>query len=243
MRFQPYPLAFSLPFLDICLQRSPDAEIANNFLWAGFVMSMAVAVESRAAQASPGRIGRVEIRCDLSEAEAIWRELEQQFATPFQRFDFLAAWQREVGGRENLSPFIVIACDAERRPLMLLPLALGQRRGIRTASFMGGKHATFNMPLYRPGFAERVTPADLEALVSAIREQAAADVLALVQQPNGWQGLSNPMMLLSHQPSVNDCPLLTMPARAAPTDLISNSFRKRLEGKERKLKKLPGYRY
>jgi hypothetical protein len=43
------------------------------------------------------------------------------------------------------------------------------------------------------------------------------------------------MALLPHQPSVNDCPLLAMEPGAAPTALISNSFRRRLKGKERKL--------
>jgi CelD/BcsL family acetyltransferase involved in cellulose biosynthesis len=206
-------------------------------------MSMAAAIDSRTANAWPSRIAKVDILTDLSQVEAIWRSLEQQFSTPFQRFDFLFPWQREVGDRENLLPFIVIACDAERRPLLLLPLAVSQRHGIRTACFMGGKHATFNMPLWRRDFAEDATLTDLEVLVAGIREHAAADVLALLQQPQRWQGSSNPMTLLGNQPSANDCPLLTMAPGAATAELIGNSFRRRLDSKERKLQKLAGYRY
>jgi CelD/BcsL family acetyltransferase involved in cellulose biosynthesis len=55
--------------------------------------------------------------------------------------------------------------------------------------------------------------------------------------------LPNPMALLPRQSSVNDCPVLTMAPAAAPAALISNSFRRRLKGKERKLQTLPGYRY
>ena len=40
--------------------------------------------------------------------------------------------------REQVRPFIVVAYDAERRPLLLMPLALGQRHGFRTVAFMGG---------------------------------------------------------------------------------------------------------
>jgi CelD/BcsL family acetyltransferase involved in cellulose biosynthesis len=58
-----------------------------------------------------------------------------------------------------------------------------------------------------------------------------------------WQDFQNPMALLPHQASANDCPLLTMEPGAAPAALISNSFRRRLKGKERKLQALPGYRY
>jgi CelD/BcsL family acetyltransferase involved in cellulose biosynthesis len=47
---------------------------------------------------------------------------------------------------------------------------------------------------------------------------------------------------LPMQTSVNDCPVLTMVPGAAPADRISNSFRRRLKSKERKLNS-PGYRY
>src|SRR3979490_358586 len=201
-------------------------------------MTMAAAIESRTADAlawsKSSRIAGVDILYDLVQAEAIWRALEvpQQFSTPYQRFDFLGCWQRQVGEREGLSPLIVIAYDAERRPLLLLPLTLGHQCGVRTACFMGGKHATFNMALWDRDFAADATAEDLDALISGIRERSGADVLALNQQPLRWRNLPNPMALLPHQPCANDCPLLTMVAGAAPTTLISNSFRRRLKGKE-----------
>src|SRR6266568_8708593 len=93
-------------------------------------MTMAAAIENPTADAKTwsGRIASIDILRDLAAAEAIWRGLEnaRQSCTPFQRFDFVQAWQRNVGTHEGLTPFIVIAYDAERRPLMLLPLALRQ---------------------------------------------------------------------------------------------------------------------
>jgi CelD/BcsL family acetyltransferase involved in cellulose biosynthesis len=212
-------------------------------------MTMAAAIESRTAEAtawpSLRRIARVDVLNDLGQAEPIWRGLEakQQFFTPYQRFDFLNPWQRQVGEREKLVPFIVVAYDAERRPLALLPLALETRHGVRSAYFMGGKHATFNMALWDRDFAATATAADLDALVALLRAQSGADVLALTQQPLRWRDAKNPMALLPHQPSVNDCPLLTMVPDDPPTTRISSSFRRRLKGKERKLQTLPGYRY
>ena len=210
-------------------------------------MTMAAAIESRTAGAktwsTASRIASVDIIDDLGHAEAIWRGLEAQLSTPYQRFDFLGHWQRLVGKRDGLKPFIVIAYDGERRPLLVLPLALRRRHGIRTACFMGGKHATFNMALWDRDFAAAATVADLDALLAAIRARAAADVLALTQQPLRWRDFANPMALLPKQPSVNDCPLLAMTPGDAPAVLISNSFRRRLKGKERKLQPLSGYRY
>jgi CelD/BcsL family acetyltransferase involved in cellulose biosynthesis len=212
-------------------------------------MTMAAAIERRTAdapaRATSKRIARVEAIGELSAAEPIWRAFEarQQFLTPYQRFDFLAAWQHEVGQREDARSFIVIATDAECRPLMLLPLAIQHKFGIRTARFMGGKHANFNMALWDRDFAAAATSADLDTLLSAIRDLSVADVLALTQQPRRWSDLANPFAALPQQPSVNLCPLLSMPTGAAPTTLVSNSFRKRLKSKERKLQSLPGYRY
>ena len=212
-------------------------------------MTMAAAIESRTAQApawsKPSRIASVDIFSDLGQAETVWRHLEDQqhVSTPYQRFDFLGPWQRLVGQRENFRPFIVVAYDVERRPLLLLPLVLRQERGVRVASFMGGKHATFNMALWDRDFAAAATRADLDTLISAIRVRSQADVLAFTQQPQSWRDLRNPMALLPHQASANDCPLMTMVPDTAPTARISNSFRRRLKGKERKLSALPGYHY
>jgi CelD/BcsL family acetyltransferase involved in cellulose biosynthesis len=210
-------------------------------------MTMAAAIESRTAEAKAwsrsSRIASIDIVHDLGPAETVWRGLEGKFSTPYQRFDFLGPWQRQVGARQNLSPFIVIARDSERRPLLLLPLALRRRHGIRTACFMGGKHATFNMALWDGDFAAGATRADLDALLAGLCECAEADVLALTRQPRRWQDMQNPMALLPMQPSVNDCPLLAMAPAAPPSELISNSFRRRLKGKERKLQALAGYRY
>jgi CelD/BcsL family acetyltransferase involved in cellulose biosynthesis len=212
-------------------------------------MTMAAAIESRTAQTPPrsevSRIAGIDILNDLGQAEGLWRHLEadQHFSTPYQRFDFLKPWQEQVGHRERLLPFIVIAYDAERRPLLLLPLALGHEHGLRVGSFMGGKHTTFNMALWDRDFAASVDIADLDALILAISERANLDILALARQPRFWRDLPNPIALLRNQPSANDCPLLKVVPGELPTDRISNSFRRRLKSKERKLRTLSGYRY
>src|SRR6476646_8947918 len=156
-------------------------------------MTMAAAIEDRTAGADAwskaSRIAAIDIVRDLAAAESIWRKLEgaQTSFTPYQRFDFLRPWQRHVGEREGLVPFIVIAHDAERRPLVLLPLALRHAYGARCASFMGGKHSTFNMALFDRDFAASATQADLEGLILAISQRSEADVLTLHQQPLRWR--------------------------------------------------------
>ena len=214
-----------------------------------FENDIGAAIESRTAGApawsQTTRILRVEIFDELGQAEFIWRGLEDQqhFSTPFQRFDFLLAWQQLVGERAGHRPLIVVAFDNERRPLVLLPLTIRESFGIRIASFMGGKHATFNMALWDRDFARTATRADLDTVLSATRERAAVDALAFFQQPLKWQDQPNPLTLLPHQSSVNDCPLTAISPGQVPSDSVSHSLRRRLGNKERKLKNLPGYRY
>jgi len=211
-------------------------------------MTMAAVMQSRAgtqAWSETSRIAGVDIVSDMRAAETVWRGLEQasQFSTPYQRFDLLEAWQRQVGTREGISPFIVIACDRDRQPLLLLPLGVSRENCARVAKFLGGKHATFNMALWDRDFAGRATKADLDALMSGIQAHRQADVLALTQQPRRWLDQPNPFALLPNQVSANDCPLLTLTPGGPPVSRISNSFRRRLKGKERKLQTLPGYGY
>lgn len=208
---------------------------------------MAAAMQSRTAESparsKASRIAHVDLISDIAEAEAVWRALEEpgHLFTPYQRFDLLGSWARSVGEREGARPFVVIARDAEQTPLALLPLALRQGHGVRTACFMGGKHTTFNMGLWNAGFAAQAVTTDLDVLFAPLHDQV--DVLALTQQPKRWDDQQNPFALLPQQSAINGCPLLAMEPGGPPASRISNSFRRRLKSKEKKLQALAGYRY
>jgi CelD/BcsL family acetyltransferase involved in cellulose biosynthesis len=210
-------------------------------------MTMAAAMQSRTAESparsKASRIAHVDLISDIAEAEAVWRALEEpgHLFTPYQRFDLLGSWARSVGEREGARPFVVIARDAEQTPLALLPLALRQSHGVRTACFMGGKHTTFNMGLWNAEFASQAVTADLDVLFAPLHDQV--DVLALTQQPKHWHDQQNPFALLPQQSAINGCPLLAMEPGGPPASRISNSFRRRLKSKEKKLQALAGYRY
>jgi CelD/BcsL family acetyltransferase involved in cellulose biosynthesis len=216
-------------------------------LWDG-PRRITIATERRTTQANvrsrSSCVDSVDIVHDLAAAETVWRSLESSnhSATPFQRFGFLAAWQREVGERAGLSPFLVIARDGDGRPLGLLPLALQTALGVRCASFMGGKHATFNMGLWQREFAATATEHDLRALMAMLAARDEVDVLALRWQPTCWRDLQNPLTLLPHEPSTVHCLVRTIEPGATAVSLTSKSLR-RLQGKERKLQQLDGYRY
>jgi CelD/BcsL family acetyltransferase involved in cellulose biosynthesis len=191
-------------------------------------------------------IARVAVARDMAEAEAVWRACSGPdfLTTPYQRFELLAAWYANIGRHDGVMPFVVTAYDAADRPLLLLPLAVGRENGATVARFMGGKHPTYNMAVWRRAFAASATTVELGALTAAIRDQAEGiDVLAFTQQPKQWRDVDNPFVLFAGQPSPNSCPRLTMTPGGKPEERITSSTRRRLRNKERKLQGLPGYRY
>ena len=211
-------------------------------------MTMAAVIGNdavRTAAHSAPAVASVEVYSDFRAVEQVWRTFEQssQTATPYQRFDLVNAWQDHVGTSLGAKPLAVVASDSEQRPLALLPFVTRPLGPFRIAGFPGGKHSNFNMAFWRREFAASATREDVEAILSLIRKRAPSlDVLALNQQPLEWNGTPNPFALLPHQPSVNECPLLLIDP-AAPGAYASSSFRRKLNGKERKLQALPGYRY
>jgi CelD/BcsL family acetyltransferase involved in cellulose biosynthesis len=213
-------------------------------------MATAAAIDRRIERVAPisraARIAHIEIFRTFEAAAATWRSLDgaDRLATSYQRYDFLSAWQRHVGDHLGLKPCIVVAYDDAGAPVALLPLVIERAYGLSVACFPGGKHVTFNMPIWRRDFADHATVDTMQALVRMIAAaDPAIDALALMRQPESWNGLPNPLALLGGQASVNDCPLLVIDPRAGPPSRISNSFRRRLNHKERKLKANDGFRY
>lgn len=191
-------------------------------------------------------VAKVSVYRSLADAEALWRGMEtpDHLYTSFQRFDFLNAWQTHAGIHEHKIPFIVVASNGEGQPLMLLPLGSSRENGVHVARFLGGKHPTFNMGLWRRDFAASIGRTDIDIVLAAMASHSdRIDLLALTQQPRKWDGVLNPLARLAHQPCANACPLLRLEAGARPEDIISSGFRRRIRGKEKKLKTLPGYRF
>lgn len=197
-------------------------------------------VATPAAQA----VARVDVFDSFCAIEREWRALETgQTATPYQRFDFVAAWQDNVGVRLGVRAAPVVAYDADNRVVMVLPLVVRSIGPLHIGCFPGGKHANFNMPLWRRDFAAAASRDDVQDILTLLKQcKPQLDALVLNQQPMDWNGATNPFAHLARQPSANECPLLTIDPKA-PDARTGGTFRRKLNGKERKLQALPGYRY
>ncbi|HEY6024267.1 MAG TPA: GNAT family N-acetyltransferase [Pseudolabrys sp.] len=148
-------------------------------------------------------VTRVEIFNSMAAAEPHWCVLERAdiLATPYQHYDFLNLWQRHVGSESGISPFIVVGFNASREPLFLWPFGSRHIGSLVILEFLGGKHANFNMALWRRDIAATI---EAEELRKVLRQLAGrADLLKLTSQPLTWGGATNPFALLPHQRSAN----------------------------------------
>lgn len=150
-----------------------------------------------------GRIARVEIIEDMAAAEPHWRALEQgnSLATPYQSYDFLKLWQHHIGATAGITPFIVIGFNARETPLFLWPFGRRKLAGLRVVEFLGGKHANFNMGLWRRDIVAGIEADALRGVL--VHFAGRADMLKLTNQPLTWGGTTNPFALLPQQRAAN----------------------------------------
>jgi CelD/BcsL family acetyltransferase involved in cellulose biosynthesis len=100
-----------------------------------------------------------------------------------------------------VTPLIVVGINPTNVPLFVLPLGRRTVRGWRVAEFLGGKHANFNMGLWRRDVAAKLTVSDLRPVLEQLSNHA--DVLKLIHQPITWTGTTNPLAMLPHQRAAN----------------------------------------
>lgn len=111
---------------------------------------------------------KISIHDDFADVEALWRRFERVAdCTPYQTFDWLAAWQRHVGVCDGARPVIAVASFADGEPAFLLPLAVEPSGATRRLCWLGQDLNDYNAPILAKDFAQRVTP---DRFVAAWRE-------------------------------------------------------------------------
>ncbi|ABS63896.1 conserved hypothetical protein [Parvibaculum lavamentivorans DS-1] len=129
----------------------------------------------------------------LEAAEPAWRAFEARATgTAFQSFDWLSAWCRHVA--KDMTPAIVVVAQ-QGEPLMLAPLAIERRFGLRRLVWMGGKLADYKAPLLAAGFA--MSDAEFKVLWRHIRRALPRHDLVMLESQPVWLGspsapLANP---------------------------------------------------
>jgi CelD/BcsL family acetyltransferase involved in cellulose biosynthesis len=143
------------------------------------------------------------VHYELAASESVWRELQaQNQCTVFQTFEWLSAWQRHVGSRTGVTPCIVVARDAQGRPVFVLPLAIQQAGFARELTWFGSDLCDYNAPLLSADSAARLDAATFMSLWPRIVAQLQAhprsrhDLIRLEKMPPMAGASRNPMLAL-----------------------------------------------
>lgn len=144
----------------------------------------------------------VELYESIGAADREWSALmPDAVASAYQTPGFAKAWIDNAGTHEGYAPLIIGARDADGRLAALLPLAVRRKLGVTAASFIGGTHSNYNMPVFRRDALGRFSASECARLLQEAGAAAGVDLFALENQPTEWEGVQNPFAALPGQPS------------------------------------------
>ena len=174
-------------------------------------------------------------------AETVWRAFEPRAAgTAFQSFDWLSAWYRNVGEAAGISPAIAIVAR-QGETLLVAPLGIERRFGLRRLVWLGGRLADYKAPLMAPDFAARMGEGSFATLWGQLRRALPPhDLIVMEDQPVSLGTLvtpfANPFAALAGTVAPNAAYVFDLPATF---DAFSQRYRaetRRIDrAKQRKL--------
>jgi CelD/BcsL family acetyltransferase involved in cellulose biosynthesis len=159
--------------------------------------------DADAAATTQTPIAHVTVFRDPQEVEAAWADLEARAPSSlYQTRTFLKPWMETLGAMRGIEPLFVLGKDALGRAAILLCLGIERHGPFRIGTFLGGKESNFNLGLCRSDL--RFSANDLSHLLRAAAKSmgaAAPHCFLLLNQPETWEGIANPLAALPHQAS------------------------------------------
>jgi CelD/BcsL family acetyltransferase involved in cellulose biosynthesis len=186
-------------------------------------------------------IERLEIHTTLAGLESSWRELQDAgFTTPYQTYDWIRHWVDSLARPLNIQPIFVLCFSKDDQLQALFPFGIEQKKGFRILSFLGGKHANFNLGLFTNHAMEHLTKADILYVFQSVSKKYRTDLFRLDNQPMQWNGLLNPVAQLESKRSPSSAwkTALQADGQAMIAGLMSSESRKKLRHKQKRLSEL-----
>ncbi|GGE10634.1 acetyltransferase [Aureimonas endophytica] len=138
----------------------------------------------------------------LDKLAPLWRDWQEAGAVgAYQRLEWVELLLAHLGGPARARPlFLEVREAAGDRPVMILPLVLRWRRGLRRLAFLDLMVCDYAAPLLAPD--RELSPAEAEAAFAAIRAVLPkADLLEITRIPATVGGRPNPLAHLArHRP-------------------------------------------
>jgi CelD/BcsL family acetyltransferase involved in cellulose biosynthesis len=162
------------------------------------------------------RGARIAVYSDLDLVETLWRDFERRaVCSVFQNIDYLRAWHRHIGMRQQMMPAIVVI-EQQNEVQAILPLAVYGRGSLRRLSWLGQDLSDYIAPLFSPEFA-RIEHSRFRALWYEIGSLLQSDQrfrhhwIELRRMPSRVEVHANPLAALNaiHHPSPSHVATLT----------------------------------
>jgi len=109
-----------------------------------------------AVTSAPAGQLRLTIHEELEALEQDWRAFQEHAdCTVFQSFEWLSAWQRNVGARIGARPLIVAGREPSGQLAFLFPLMIEPGRLARRLRWLGSDLCDYNAPMLAPDYSDR----------------------------------------------------------------------------------------
>lgn len=186
----------------------------------------------------------IDVVHDLAAAEAVWRTLETvRNASIYQTFDWVVTWWTEIGAHLGIEPIVILGRRNDQ-VVFVWPFGLRRQGPLRTAEWLGDRHANYNVGLYAEGELERLATEEIRTVLARLAAECRIDLFHFERQPVTWAGHPNPLATaLPSVPSPSNGYACTL----APTfdDILDrypgSQRRKRLRKRERKFEESGDY--
>jgi CelD/BcsL family acetyltransferase involved in cellulose biosynthesis len=160
-----------------------------------------------------GNIVQISVASDFRPFAGIWpslSELDGKSAFPFQARDVLETSLATIGAARGTRPFLVRVDDPAGNPLMLVPLGIERRHGVRVLGFIDGGVADYNAPVLFPD-SDAIDADAMQAIwLQICRALPAIDVAILDKIPATVAGQPNPFRFLGRENAPASGHLLTL---------------------------------
>ncbi len=181
----------------------------------------------------------------LTAVESEWRRFEATAeCTPFQTYEWLAAWQRHVGSREGIVPAVAVGRFADGKTAIILPLAVTLRQhSVRRLCWFGQELCDYNAPLLARDFSQRVSADRFVALWHELRAQLQSDPdlrhdwVDFEKMPETIGVQTNPFTYLAVVPNANSAHITQLGSdwEAFYRDVRSSATRRRDRAKRKRM--------
>lgn len=141
----------------------------------------------------------------FADIESIWRSFEETGDNyAFQSFNFLKQWHDSVDIVTNCQACLVVVKYPLDQPIMILPLGIEKRHGIRCLVWLGGEVADYHGPLLSPDYSKKLPAALFQQAWRIIQAQLPAfDSIVFEEMPQTIGGQLNPFVSLPCIPTAS----------------------------------------